>query len=81
MGRTFQVIEEEIVFQFEEAEEGGYVVSVPDLPGCVSEGDTFEEALEMIKDAMSGWLMVAQEHRDPIPDKYQRVLRSHSVRR
>jgi len=81
MGRKFQLIEEEIVFQFEEAEEGGYVVSVPDLPGCISEGDTFEEALEMIKDAMSGWLLVAQEHGDPIPDKYQRVPRSHSVRR
>ena len=81
MGRKFQVIEDDITFQFEEAEEGGYAVSVPDLPGCVSEGDTFEEALEMIKDAMSGWLLVAREHGDPIPDKYQRVLRSHSVQR
>jgi antitoxin HicB len=69
MGRKFEVIEDDIVFQFEEAEEGGYVVSVPDLPGCVSEGDTFEGALEMIKDAMSGWLLVAREHGDPIPDK------------
>jgi predicted RNase H-like HicB family nuclease len=81
MGREFQVIEDDIVFQFEEAEEGGYVVSVPDLTGCVSEGDTFEEAMAMIKDAMSGWLLVAQEHGDPIPEKYQRVLRSLSVRR
>jgi predicted RNase H-like HicB family nuclease len=81
MARTFQVIDDDIVFQFEEADEGGYVVSMPDLPGCVSEGDTFEEALEMIKDAMSGWLLVAQEHGDPFPEKYQRVLRSLSVRR
>jgi len=80
MSRKFQVIEDDITFQFEEAEEGGYAVSVPDLPGCVSEGDTFEEALEMIKDAMSGWLLVAQEHGDPIPDKYRRVLRGLSVR-
>ena len=78
MSRKFQVIEDDITFQFEEAEEGGYAVSVPDLPGCVSEGDTFEEALEMIKDAMSGWLLVAQEHGDPIPDKY-RSVRSHPV--
>ena len=70
------MIEEDIVFQFEEVQEGGYVASVPDLPGCVLEGDTFEEALEMIRDAMSGWLLVAQERGDPIPDKYQRVLRS-----
>jgi len=75
MSRTFQVVEDEVVYQFQAADEGGYVVSVPDLPGCISEGDTFEEALEMIKDAMSGWLMVAQERGDPIPDKYQAVLR------
>jgi predicted RNase H-like HicB family nuclease len=81
MDRKFQLIEEEIIFQFEEAEEGGYVVTVPDLPGCVSEGDTIEEALEMIKDAMSGWLLVAQEHGDPIPDKYRPILHSLSVRR
>ena len=81
MSREFQVTEDDIVFQFEKAEEGGYVVSVPDLPGCISEGDTFEEALEMIKDAVSGWLVVAQQHGDPIPEKYQRVLRSLSVQR
>jgi len=81
MGRKFEVIEDSIVFQFEEAEEGGYVVSVPDLPGCISEGDSFEEALEMIKDALLGWLLVAQQHGDPIPDRYQRVLHSLSVKR
>ena len=36
---------------FEPAKEGGYVVSVPALPGCVSQGETFEQASEMIKDA------------------------------
>ena len=30
---------------FEPAEEGGYVVTVPALPGCATEGDTFEEAV------------------------------------
>ncbi len=48
-------------------EEGGYVVSVPDLPGCISQGDTVEEAMEMIRDAQRGWLTVALEHGDPIP--------------
>lgn len=56
-------------------EEGGYVVSVPDLPGCISQGDTVEEAMEMIRDAQRGWLTVALEHGDPIstprdPDDY-----------
>jgi predicted RNase H-like HicB family nuclease len=41
------------------AEEGGYWVEVPALPGCVSEGDTFEEALANIGEAAEGWLVVA----------------------
>lgn len=41
---------------FEPQHEGGYTVYVPDLPGCVSEGQTLEEATEMIRDAMTGYL-------------------------
>jgi predicted RNase H-like HicB family nuclease len=33
-------------------EDGGYTVEVPSLPGCISEGDTIDEALENIKDAI-----------------------------
>lgn len=40
----------------EEAEEGGYTVTVPALPGCISEGDTYEEALENVKDAITLYL-------------------------
>jgi len=40
----------------EEDEEGGYVVECPALPGCVSEGDTIEEALENIKEAITACL-------------------------
>ena len=36
----------------EPAEEGGFVVTVPALPGCVTQGETYEEALENIKDAI-----------------------------
>jgi hypothetical protein len=36
-------------------QEGGYSVIVPDLPGCVTQGDTAEEAFAMAKDAMEGW--------------------------
>jgi predicted RNase H-like HicB family nuclease len=42
----------------ESAEEGGYTVYIPALPGCISEGDTYEEALENIKDALKGYLIV-----------------------
>ncbi|PMB23194.1 HicB family protein [Fischerella thermalis CCMEE 5205] len=41
------------------AEEGGYWVEVPALPGCITEGDTMEEALANLKDAIEGWLEVA----------------------
>ena len=42
----------------EEAEEGGYVVYVPSLPGCVSQGETKEEALENIREAIEVYLDV-----------------------
>ena len=45
------------------AEEGGYWVEVPGLPGCVSEGETVEEALSNIRDAIEGVLSV--EDGDP----------------
>ncbi|MBI4198736.1 MAG: type II toxin-antitoxin system HicB family antitoxin [Chloroflexi bacterium] len=46
---TYEVI-------LEPSDEGGYTVHVPSLKGCVSEGDTEEEALENIKDAIQVWL-------------------------
>jgi len=41
-----------------DSEEGGYTVSVPALPGCVTEGDTIEEALAMAKEAIIGHLEI-----------------------
>jgi predicted RNase H-like HicB family nuclease len=41
------------------AEEGGYWAEVPALPGCITEGDTFEEVTRNLKDAVEGWLNVA----------------------
>ncbi len=38
---------------------GGYSVSVPAMPGALSEGDSREQALENIREAMEGWLEVA----------------------
>ena len=42
-------------------ESGGYVVYCPTLRGCVSEGETIDEALENIKKAMKGYLLVLEE--------------------
>lgn len=43
------------------AEEGGYWAEVPALPGCITEGDTLEEVTANSKDAIEGWLEVANE--------------------
>jgi len=40
----------------QEAEEGGYIVSCPELPGCHSQGDSEEEALKNIREAIVGCL-------------------------
>lgn len=41
------------------AEEGGYWAEVPAFPGCITEGDTIEEVVANLKDAIEGWLDVA----------------------
>lgn len=51
----------------EPAEEGGYTITCPVLPGCISEGENREEALRNIKDAISGYLTVLKKHGLPIP--------------
>lgn len=66
--------------RFERADEGGYTVTVPELPGCVTEGDTFEEALEMVKDAVAGWLQVAAECGDPIPKAFEDLVGETALR-
>ncbi|MEX0785622.1 MAG: type II toxin-antitoxin system HicB family antitoxin [Dehalococcoidia bacterium] len=45
----------------EPSEDGGYTVYVPTLRGCVSEGETEEEALENIRDAILTWHATWQE--------------------
>jgi antitoxin HicB len=52
---------------FEPAAEGGYIVSVPALPGLVTEGDTIEDARAMVKDAIRGYLESLLKHGEEIP--------------
>jgi len=47
---------------------GGWFVAVKELSGCMSEGNTPEEAVEMIRDAMRGWIEISLEEGDPIPE-------------
>lgn len=57
--------EYEVVLTTEE--DGGYSVAVPALPGCTSQGDTREEALTMIREAIEVYLESLEAHGDPIP--------------
>lgn len=44
-----------------DTEEGGYVASFPDLPGCLTVGDTIEEAIKNAEDAKRAWIEAALE--------------------
>ena len=48
-------------------EGGGYLIEFPDLPGCISGGETIEETIENGKDAVFCWIETAKEFGDEIP--------------
>ena len=59
---------------FEPAEEGGYVVTCPALPGLVTEGDTLEEARQMARDAIRAYLESLRKDSLPIPPDKELAL-------
>jgi predicted RNase H-like HicB family nuclease len=59
-GREFEVV-------LEAADEGGFVVSVPDLPGCWTQGETRDEALANAKEAIGAYLEALEELGRPLP--------------
>jgi predicted RNase H-like HicB family nuclease len=46
---------------------GGFLATVPDLPGCISDGETPEEALASVKDAVDAWIDEARALGRPVP--------------
>lgn len=62
MVREFRVI-------LEPNESGGYTVTVPLLPGCISEGDTREEALGNIREAIEAYIESLRADGEPIPSE------------
>lgn len=54
---------------FEPAPEGCYIVTVPALPGLVTEGDTLDEAREMARDAIRSYLESLIKDGEPIPEE------------
>lgn len=51
-----------------EEPEGGYTVTVPSLPGCITYGETIAHAREMAREAIEGYLLVLKDLGEPIPD-------------
>lgn len=54
---------------YEEAPEGGYVVFVPALPGCHTQGETIEEAENNVKEAILAYLESAEAHQEILPQE------------
>ncbi len=61
-----------IKIYLEPSEEGGYTAIVPSLPGCISEGDTKEEALKNIREAIELYL-------EPVEDDILTIARAEEV--
>jgi predicted RNase H-like HicB family nuclease len=52
---------------------GGYLATVPDLPGCMSDGETPEEAAVNVQDAIQSWLDAAREWGQTVPPPTRRL--------
>ena len=61
-----------------DSEEGGFAVSYPDLPGCISTGDTIEEAIKNAEDAKKEWISAAIEEGISIPEPTSDDLENYS---
>jgi predicted RNase H-like HicB family nuclease len=59
--------------------EGGFTVNVPSLPGCITYGETMEEAISMAKDAIELYLESLKAHGEVIPDEVNTFEYSVSV--
>ena len=57
----------------EEDEAGYYVAEVPALPGCLSQGKTYEEAIANIKESIEGWLEVMASKQSIDPSRFIEV--------
>jgi predicted RNase H-like HicB family nuclease len=57
-----------------EADGAGFVAFVPDLPGCMSDGTTPEEALANVQDAIVTWIEAARDLGHPVPSPTRHLL-------
>lgn len=57
----------EFEYVLEPQSDGGFLIYVPELPGLATEGDTREEAIAMLRDALPGYLDSMRAHSRPLP--------------
>ena len=58
-------------------EGGGYLIEFPDLPGCVSDGETPEEAIQHGQEAMEDWIRACKKLKRPVPQPSIPVASAH----
>jgi len=75
VGERFKVIKDGVEFEFERAEEGGYVACVPLYPSALSQGETFEEALENVIDALAECITKAADPGLEVPPELKQFGR------
>jgi antitoxin HicB len=63
------------------AEGGGFLAEFPDLPGCMADGETIEEALIEAQDALTSWIETSKELNHPIPKPNNKNKSSNYVQR
>lgn len=56
------------VILYPDHEDGGWIAEVPSLPGCLSQGDTREEAITNVRDAIETWIDGAQQTGMEVPE-------------
>jgi antitoxin HicB len=56
-----------VITPLSDEEGGGFIATVPDLPGCMSDGETPQEALANVEDAIQTWIACAQQMGRPVP--------------
>lgn len=62
-----------IIRELDPEEGGGFLAEIPDLPGCIGDGETVEEALTNVSDAAEEWIAAAKKLGRSIPDPTERV--------
>ncbi|MFM9872538.1 MAG: type II toxin-antitoxin system HicB family antitoxin [Fimbriimonadaceae bacterium] len=63
----------QVVFSFDE-EYQGYVADVPELPGCISQGKTLDEAMDNVREAIQGYLEVLADRGEPYQPSKRSIL-------